>query len=107
MRRLDKSMAQTKDSAVEMGNSDNTNAQTEFITLRQAAIIVLIAADKAEGMTPREIYDKALANGLVDPKRKGKTPVATLSASFYSEIKKNGAKSTFLKVGQGKVCTKP
>jgi len=50
-------MAQTKDSAVEMGNSNNTNVQTEFLTLRQAAINVLIKEDKTTGMTPKEIYE--------------------------------------------------
>ncbi|MGA2876544.1 MAG: winged helix-turn-helix domain-containing protein [Nitrososphaerales archaeon] len=100
-------MAQTKDSAVEMGNSNNTNVQTEFLTLRQAAIKILSSVDKAVGMTPGDIYEEALVEELVDPNRKGKTPVATLSASFYSEIKKNGAKSTFLKVGKGKFGLNP
>jgi hypothetical protein len=92
---------------VEMGSAGTEvkNAKTEkkheFLGLRQAAIRVLSTAPPA-GLTPKEIYDSAVVAGLVNSKRKGKTPWATLAALFYADIKNHkSGDSTFHLVSKG------
>src|SRR5579875_1178220 len=78
----------------------------KYLSLRSAAIKVLSGAP-TEGMRPREIYAAAVARELVDPIRKGKTPEATLSAAFYTEIKNKKGDSTFVKVSKGRFALNP
>ena len=46
----------------------------------------------------KEITERIMAAGLWHSE--GKTPEATVSARLYSDIKNNGDKSPFVKVGQ-------
>ena len=91
-------------SGVAMGSagSETSNAQTEkkFLSLRSAAINIL-ASGPTEGMTPKEIYDAAVTAGLVDSSREGKTPWATLTAAFYTDIKKKARGATFRLASKG------
>ncbi|MCL5980356.1 MAG: HTH domain-containing protein [Gammaproteobacteria bacterium] len=63
--------------------------------VKKAAIQVLQQARKA--LHAREITQRIMAAGLW--RTKGKTPDATVSARLYSDIKSNGDKSPFVKVG--------
>lgn len=63
----------------------------------QAAIEVLRNAKSP--LTPKEITDIALRNNLL--KTSGKTPVATMGAQIYMDIKRKGHKSFFIKTAKG------
>jgi len=63
----------------------------------QAAIEVLKSAKSP--LTPKEITDIALRNNLL--KTSGKTPVATMGAQIYMDIKRKGQKSCFIKTAKG------
>jgi len=90
---------------VEMGiaGSQVVNAQTTkgFLSLRKAAIRVLFTSP-SDGMTPKEIYDSAIKQGLVDSKREGKTPWATLGALFYTDMKTHKSGSSFRLINRGR-----
>ncbi len=62
-----------------------------------AAIEILKNA--GEPLHSREIANRAMASRLW--KSGGKTPAATVAAGIYSDIKKNGEQSPFVKVGPG------
>ena len=63
--------------------------------VKSAAIQVLQQAGTA--LYAKDITERIIAAGLW--KSEGKTPDATVSARLYSDIKKNGDKSAFVKVG--------
>jgi len=61
----------------------------------EAAVHVL--RDAAKPMTTKEITDRIMSAGLW--KTAGKTPAATVAARLYMDIKTNGQKSPFVRVG--------
>lgn len=63
--------------------------------VKAAAIQVLQQAGTA--LQAKDIAEKIIADGLWQSK--GKTPGATVSARLYSDIKKKGSKSPFVKTG--------
>lgn len=65
------------------------------MTIKSAAIEVLQQAGME--LHTKEITEQIMAAGLW--KSDGKTPEATVSARLYTDIKKNGDKSSFVKVG--------
>jgi len=65
------------------------------MNVRDAAIQILQEAGKA--LHAKDITEQIMAAGLWQSG--GKTPDATVSARLYSDIKSNGEKSPFLKVG--------
>ncbi|MFC1552110.1 HTH domain-containing protein [Candidatus Latescibacterota bacterium] len=64
------------------------------MNVQDAAIQILAAAGKP--LHAKEIAKRVVNSGLW--KSDGKTPDATISALIYSDIKKNGEKSSFVKV---------
>lgn len=92
--------------AVAADEEQEESEPRKYLSLRSAAIKVLSDAN-AEGLSPKEIYATAVAEGFVDPIRKGKTPQATLAATFYTEIENKKDKSTFIKVGKGRFTLNP
>ena len=64
------------------------------MTVQDAAIQILLSAGKP--LHAKDIANRIIARGLW--KSGGKTPEATVSARLYSDIKRNGDKSTFVKV---------
>jgi hypothetical protein len=58
------------------------------MTFRDAAIQILLSAGKS--FHAKEIIKRIIDGGLWKPA--GKTPAATVSAQFYSDIKNNGDK---------------
>jgi restriction system protein len=64
--------------------------------VKSAAIKVLQQVGMA--LHAKEITERIMAAGLWHSE--GKTPEATVSARLYSDIKNNGGKSSFVKVGQ-------
>ena len=67
------------------------------MNVQSAAIEILRNA--GEPLHSREIANRIIASRLW--KSEGKTPAATVGARIYSDIKKNGEKSPFVKVGPG------
>ena len=65
------------------------------MTVQDAAIQILLSAGKP--LHAKEIAKRIIDGGLW--KSEGKTPDATVSARLYSDIKSNGDKSPFVKVG--------
>ena len=65
------------------------------MTVQDAAIQILLSAGKS--LHAKEIAKRIIDGGLW--KSEGKTPDATVSARLYSDIKSNGDKSPFVKVG--------
>ena len=65
------------------------------MSVKAAATEVLKKAQSP--LHAKAIAEQIIAAGLWTSD--GKTPEATVSASLYSDIKKNGDKSTFVKVG--------
>ena len=65
------------------------------MNVKTAAIQVLQKVGTS--LHAKDISEKIMANGLWESK--GKTPGATVSAQFYSDIKKKGSKSPFVKTG--------
>jgi len=65
------------------------------VTVQDAAIQILLSAGKP--LHAKEIAKRIIDGGLW--KSEGKTPDATVSARLYSDIKSNGDKSPFVKVG--------
>lgn len=65
------------------------------MTVQDAAIQILSTAGKP--LHAKEIAERVIEAGLWEPK--GKTPDATLGSRLYSDIKTNGDKSPFVKVG--------
>ena len=65
------------------------------MTVQDAAIQILLSAGKP--LHAKEIAKRAIKAGFWQSE--GKTPDRTVSARLYSDIKKNGDKSTFVKVG--------
>jgi restriction system protein len=65
------------------------------VTVQNAAIQILLSAGKP--LHAKEIAKRIIDGGLW--KSEGKTPDATVSARLYSDIKSNGDKSPFVKVG--------
>jgi len=70
-------------------------AKTSFI---ESAYQVL--KEKGISLTAQEITKIALAKGLIETT--GKTPVATMAAKIYVDIKRNGNNSLFTKVDRGR-----
>ena len=68
------------------------------MSFRDAAIEVLQNAKQP--LSIKEILELALARRLVEIG--GKTPEATMGATIYADIKRNGESSQFKKVGKGK-----
>ena len=64
------------------------------MSVKTAAIEVLRKAQSS--LHAKAITEQIVAAGLWQPS--GKTPEATVSAQLYSDIKKNGDKSPFVKV---------
>ena len=74
------------------------DAQTKSrLSFRQAAEQILHQAKSP--LNADEILERALAAGLIVTT--GRTPVASMSAQLYTEIRQRGASSTFVKVGKG------
>jgi len=65
------------------------------LNVKEAAKELLKQASSS--LHAKEITEKIIATGLWISE--GKTPETTVSASLYSDIKKNGDKSAFVKVG--------
>ena len=65
------------------------------MTVKDAAIQILLTAEKP--LNAKEITERVINTGLWQSQ--GKTPNDTVSARIYSDIKKNGDKSPFVKVG--------
>jgi hypothetical protein len=63
----------------------------------QSAIQIL--RNSKSPLTPKEITDIALKNNIL--KTSGKTPVATMGAQIYMDIKRKGTKSYFIKTARG------
>lgn len=63
----------------------------------QSAIQIL--RNSKSPLTPKEITDIAVKNNIL--KTSGKTPVATMGAQIYMDIKHKGAKSYFIKTARG------
>jgi len=78
-------------SLVRFGQNDGGG---RLMTVQKAAIEVLRNANKP--LHAKEIAKQMLAKGLW--KTSGKTPEATVSARLYTDIKKKGESSTFIKV---------
>ena len=68
-----------------------------MLSFKDAAIEILKRNN--EPMTPSEITETALEEGLISTE--GKTPEASMGAQLYMDIK-NNKKSPFLKIGRGK-----
>ncbi len=66
-------------------------------TFKDAAIEILKKSEKA--LTAEEIVGEAFRQKLIEPE--GKTPVASMGALIYTDIKKN-PKSKFIKASKGK-----
>ena len=65
------------------------------MTVQDAVIQILLSAGKP--LHAKEITNRVIKAGLWHSE--GKTPDRTFSARLYSDIKKNGDKSAFVKVG--------
>jgi len=63
----------------------------------KAAIEIL--RNSKSPLTPKQITDFALRNNLINTT--GKTPVATMGAQIYTDIKRKGQKSYFIKTAKG------
>ena len=68
-------------------------------TLSFKAAAMKILQESKRPLSTAEIYEAAVAQGLI--KSSGETPVATMGALIYTDIKKHGEKSPFVKVGRG------
>lgn len=68
-------------------------------TLSFKAAAIKILQDSKRPMSTAEIYEAAVTQNLI--KSSGETPVATMGALIYTDIKKYGDKSPFVKVGRG------
>lgn len=67
------------------------------LSFKEAAIKIL--RESKIPLSVSEIYAEAAKQGLV--KTVGETPEASMGAQIYVDIKKNGEKSAFVKVGRG------
>ncbi|MFC1571815.1 winged helix-turn-helix domain-containing protein, partial [Candidatus Margulisiibacteriota bacterium] len=72
-------------------------------SFKDIAYSVLKKADKA--LRSDEITKIAIRKGILKPS--GKTPAATMGAQLYMDIKNNGKKSRFLKVGPSTFTVNP
>lgn len=61
--------------------------------------VLKVLAEKKRPMSADELTKLIVGNGLWMPETK--TPIASVGAALYSDIKKNGAKSKFAKAGNG------
>lgn len=68
-------------------------------TLSFKAAALKILQESKRSMSTAEIYQSAMEQNLI--KTTGETPEATMGAQIYTDIKKNGDSSPFVKVGKG------
>ncbi len=68
-----------------------------LLSFKSAALKIL--QETRHPMSVSEIYKAATEQNLI--KTSGETPEATMGAQIYTDIKKNGDKSPFVKVGKG------
>lgn len=68
-------------------------------TLSFKAAALKILQESKRPMSVAEIYEVAKSRNMV--KTSGETPEATMAALIYTDIKKNGDESQFVKVGRG------
>ena len=73
------------------------------MSFSDAAFVILKRAGRP--LDCKTIVDIALKEGLVQTK--GRTPVATLGAIMYMEIKRKGLKARFIKAGRGTFTINP